>query len=227
MISITPPDYLEGTSFVPLIKDSERSWKKAAFSLGLDAGKTGVAVVSGLARGIDAAAHQGNSTGGGPSVAVLGCGIDRVYPVSSMPAAKRLLETGGCIISEYGTGILPLKYNFPERNRIISGIARAVVVVEAPEKSGALITADFALEQGRDLFVHGSCLNTGINGGCRRLKSEGAEEVYGGADILTSWGYVCETNRPPVFEDANEESVKLKSELNGELVAYAGEYFSR
>ena len=201
--------------------------KKAAFGLGLDAGFAGISVVSGLARGIDSAAHEGNSAGGGKSVAVLGCGIDRIYPDSSTAVARRMLEAGGCVFSEHGTGILPLKYNFPERNRIISGIARSVVVVEAPEKSGALITAEFALEQGRDLYVHGGCLETGINGGCRRLKSEGAEAVYGGADILTSWGYVCENTASPSFEGTEEGRAKLKKELSGELITYAGEYYSK
>ncbi len=199
--------------------------KNAAFTLGFDAGKAGVSVVSGLARGIDTAAHEGNSAGGGKSVAVLGCGIDTIYPVSSTATARRMLETGGCVVSEYGTGTLPLKYNFPERNRIISGIARAVVVVEAPSKSGALITADFALEQGRELYVHGGCLDTGINGGCRRLKSEGAQEVYGGEDILTGWGYVCETAVQASLEEAENGCARLKRELRGELVTYAGEYY--
>ena len=201
--------------------------RKTAFGFGLEAGRAGVSIVSGLARGIDVAAHEGNTEGGGASVGVLGCGIDSIYPGSSISAAKRILETGGCIISEYGTGVLPLKYHFPERNRIVSGIARGVVVIEAPEKSGALITADFALEQGRDLYVHGSCLGTGISGGCRRLKSEGAEEVSGVADILSSWGYISKAAETQLFEGVEEESAKLENELKGELVSYAGEYFSR
>ena len=116
-----------------------------------------------------------------------------------------------------------LKYHFPERNRIISGIARAVVVVEAPEKSGALITADFALEQGRDLYIHGRCIDGRINGGCRRLQSEGAETVYRGSDIFDTWGLT--SRAPAAGSRRREEGALLEKEMKGEIVAYAGEYY--
>ena len=195
--------------------------RKAAFELGFDVGKTGITVVSGLAKGVDTAAHMGNTAGGGRSVAVLGCGIDCIYPPSSTKAARQMLAAGGCIVSEYGTGTPPLKYHFPERNRIISGISRAVVVVEAPEKSGALITADFALEQGRDLYVHGRCIEGPANGGCRRLRYEGAEVISGGNEVLGSWGFEREK------ESRKTDNSLLEKELKGELVSFAGETYER
>lgn len=130
--------------------------RQAAFRLGFDLGASGVWVVSGLARGIDREAHEGCEQAGGKSVAVLGSGIDLIYPSTSRSAAMALLARGGAILSEYPPGVPPLRWHFPARNRIISGLSRGVVVVEAPERSGALFTADYALDQGRDLWVHGS-----------------------------------------------------------------------
>lgn len=160
----------------------------AAFSLAEDLGRHGVPVVSGLAFGIDAFSHKGNLSGGGCSVAVLACGVDILYPRGNSRLAGKLLENGGCILSEYPPGAGPLKYRFPQRNRIISGLSRSVVMVEAPEKSGALITADFALEQGRDLFVHRSSLASKRNGGGRKLFAQGAPAVASAADVFASWG---------------------------------------
>ena len=125
----------------------------AAARIGAEFASAGIGVVSGLARGIDAFAHRGNAEAGGSSVAVLACGVERLYPRSNARLGGMLLERGGCILSEYPPGEEPLKYRFPQRNRLISGLSRSLLVVEAPAKSGALITADFALEQGRDVFV--------------------------------------------------------------------------
>ncbi len=128
--------------------------RQAAYRLGFDLGREGVGVVSGLARGIDTEAHEGCVEAGGRSIAVLGNGIDQVYPISSRACGRLILERGGAIVSEYPPGVPPLSYHFPARNRIISGLSRSVVVVQAPERSGALITAEHALDQGRDLWVH-------------------------------------------------------------------------
>ncbi len=159
----------------------------AAYSLSEDLGKNGVSVVSGLAFGIDASAHRGNIAGGGLSAAVLACGVDILYPRGNAVLAGKLLESGGCILSEYPPGIQPLKYRFPRRNRIISGLSRSVIVIEAPEKSGALITADFALEQGRDMFVHGATLNSKRNAGGRKLHEQGAQAVSSAFDVFSAW----------------------------------------
>lgn len=189
----------------------------------------GADVVSGLAMGIDAAAHLGNAEAGGKSVAVLGCGIDRIYPASSNAAAYRILAAGGCILGEYGCGVPPTKYNFPERNRIISGLCRATVVIEAPDRSGALITADFALNQGRDLFVHAGVLDSRRNGGCRKLAFDGAPAVSTASEVLregdTAVDVVRKNGIMPAGADGSAEL--LEREIKGELVRYAGEYFEK
>jgi DNA processing protein len=159
-----------------------------AYSIGRDLARAGVTVVSGLALGIDAMAHRGCIDSGGVSVAVLGSGLDEVYPVSNRPLAKRLLETGGVLLSEYPPGTKPYSWNFPKRNRIISGLARGTVIVEAPARSGALHTARFALEQGRDLWAGkaGVCSRGGE--GTKQLAEEGCKTVSSAAEILEEWG---------------------------------------
>lgn len=157
--------------------------------LARDFTECGVNVVSGLANGIDASAHRGCVDSGGASVAVLACGVDQVYPRSNRHLAARLVEHGGCIIGEYSPCEAPLRFRFPQRNRIISGLCRAVIVVEAPEKSGALITADFALEQGRDLYVNKSTLLKCRSVGCMKLFDEGAPAITDARSILNSWNF--------------------------------------
>ena len=164
------------------------SGRGAAFALAFELAGLGVGTVSGLARGIDAEAHRGSLAEGGRTVGVLGNGIDRVFPASSAPIGRRILESGGCILSEYPPGEPPRPYHFPGRNRIISGLARTVVVVQAPEGSGALITAEYALEQGRELVVHAEGLEGPAGAGTRSLAEQGAESVRGAADILAGWG---------------------------------------
>ncbi|HUJ76946.1 MAG TPA: DNA-processing protein DprA, partial [bacterium] len=162
--------------------------RRAAFRLGAELGRAGVGVVSGLARGIDREAHDGCLQAAGRTVAVLGNGIDQVYPPSSRPSAMAILSRGGAILSEYPPGVPPLQYHFPARNRIISGLCRGVVVVQAPEKSGALITAEHALQEGRDLFVHRAGLAGSAGAGSRRLAEAGAVVIQAGAEILGEWG---------------------------------------
>lgn len=161
---------------------------QAAYALGKDAVRAGIPVVSGLALGIDGAAHRGVLDGGGITAAVLGCGIDRFYPKSHAWIASRMINSGGCVISEYPPGEPPLKYHFPERNRIIAGLCRGVAVIEAPEKSGALITADYALEEGRDLFVHSAGLKGMNRFGCESLFRQGAPVISAFSDIAGLWG---------------------------------------
>jgi DNA protecting protein DprA len=147
----------------------------------------GVVVVSGLARGVDAAAHRGALAGKGLTIAVLGCGVDVIYPPEHAPLA-RSIEVSGVLVSELVPGTPPRPWCFPMRNRIISGLAHAVVVIEAREKSGALITARCALEQGRDvLAVPGNVLN-GRNRGTHGLLKDGAKIVESADDILEELG---------------------------------------
>ncbi|MDR2371232.1 MAG: DNA-processing protein DprA [Treponema sp.] len=155
-----------------------------AFGIARFLGSRGVPVVSGLALGIDAMAHRGNIEGGAPTVAVLGSGADEIYPVSNRPLAARILESGGAVFSEYPPGTPPRPWRFPARNRIISALARGTVIVEAPEKSGALITAGFALEQGRDLWIAPSGLRAA---GTAKLASDGAGVLYSAESILRDW----------------------------------------
>ena len=148
----------------------------------------GIVVVSGLARGVDSAAHEGCLAGGGATIAVIGSGLDHIYPTEHQGLARRIVDKG-LLISELGPGAKPLPEHFPLRNRIISGISLAVVVVEASENSGSLITAACALRQGRDVMaVHGSVL-TGRNRGSHALLKDGAKVVETADDILEDLGW--------------------------------------
>lgn len=142
--------------------------------LGRAIGTAGWAVVSGLAAGVDAAAHRGCLAAGGTAVAVLGSGIDRWYPAANRGLGARILAAGGTVVSEFGPGIPPEPWRFPARNRIISGLAAAVVVVEAAVRSGALVTARLALEQGRDVFAVPGDVDRPTSAGTNRLIRDGA-----------------------------------------------------
>jgi DNA processing protein len=143
----------------------------------------GITIVSGLAAGTDSAAHQGALDVGGRTVAVMGCGVDRVYPKRNQELFDRIV-THGTVLSEYPFGTRPAKWTFPQRNRVISGLSRGVVVVQAPERSGALITARLALEQGREVFaVPGNVTNL-TSAGTNRLIKDGARLVETVDDVL-------------------------------------------
>jgi DNA processing protein len=162
--------------------------KEFAGELASDLAADGWTVVSGMARGIDAAAHEGALRGGGKTVAVLGCGTDVLYPPEAGGLRARILERGA-LLSEYPPGALPLPRHFPARNRIISGISRGVVVVEAPSRSGALITARVALDQGREVMaVPGNPLFP-HTAGSNRLIREGAAPVTGAGDVIEALGW--------------------------------------
>lgn len=154
--------------------------------LAADLTAAGVTVVSGLARGVDAEAHAAVIAGHGCTVGVLGCGLDRVYPSEHRLLAAEMGERGA-LVSEFPTGVPPLAHHFPLRNRIISALSSGVVVVEAPEKSGALITAAAALEQGRDVLVVPGPVD-GRNRGGHQLIRDGARIVESAADILRELG---------------------------------------
>lgn len=143
----------------------------------------GLAIVSGLALGIDAAAHEGALDGAGSTIAVVGTGIDRIYPESNTALARRIAAEG-CIVSEYPLGTPPLPGNFPRRNRVISGLAAGVLVVEAAAQSGSLITARLALEQGRDVFAIPGSIHAALSKGCNKLIREGAQLVETAGEVL-------------------------------------------
>lgn len=164
---------------------------QVARSLARELATAGVVVVSGLARGVDGEAHRGALEAGGRTVAVLGCGIDRDYPRSHAELARRIVSSGA-VISEYPPGVEPAPWRFPARNRIIAGLALATVVVEARERSGALITADFALELGRDVFAVPGEITSGLSAGTNDLLRQGAAPLTCAGDVLDAVGVQME-----------------------------------
>lgn len=159
----------------------------AAGEIALGLARAGVAVVSGLARGVDGAAHQGALDAGGVTIAVLGTGIDRVYPPEHRGLSERIAAEG-VLITEFPPGAAPEDWHFPRRNRIISGLSKAVVVVEAKEKSGSLITARLAADQGRDVMAVPGTFVGGRNRGANALLRDGAKLVESAVDILQELG---------------------------------------
>ncbi len=162
--------------------------KDVAHRLGQELGARGIVVASGLARGVDSAAHAGCLAAGGLTVAVLGSGLDRIYPAEH-DALAAMISDKGILISELGPGAAPRREHFPLRNRIISGISLAVVVVEASENSGSLITARCALEQGRDVMAVPGSVLSGRNRGSHSLLKDGAKVVESADDILDGLGW--------------------------------------
>jgi DNA processing protein len=160
---------------------------QVARMLGRELAAAGLVVVSGLARGIDGEAHRGALEAGGITVGVLGCGIDRDYPAVNAQLSRRI-EEQGLVISEYEPGVEPAPWRFPARNRIIAGLCEAVVVVEARERSGALITADFALEEGRDVFAVPGEITSALASGTNALLKLGAAPLTRTDDVLDALG---------------------------------------
>ena len=149
--------------------------------------RAGLTIISGLALGVDGLAHQATLDVGGRTIAVLGSSLDIIYPPSHEKLAQRIVESDGAIISEYPPKTRPSKWTFPARNRIVAGLSLGVLVIEAPKRSGALITARFALDQGREVFaVPGSIYNKN-SAGCHLLIKLGAKPVTKPEDILESF----------------------------------------
>jgi DNA processing protein len=178
-----------------------------------------ITVVSGLARGIDSAAHKG-ALETGRTVAVLGCGIDVVYPPENSSLAQDIIAHGA-ILSEYPPGTPPLAGHFPGRNRIISGLSKGVLIVEAAEKSGSLLTADFALEQGREVFAVPGPVYSQTGGGVNRLLKDGAHLVTEARDILEVLWPGTSVDLPilasdPLPEQLNNEQLRVYRNLGEE-----------
>jgi DNA processing protein len=161
--------------------------RHVARTLARELASAGLVVVSGLARGIDGEAHRGALDARGTTVAVLGCGIDRDYPASNAELAGRIAETG-LIVSEYAPGVEPAPWRFPARNRIVAGLAAATVVVEARERSGALITADLAMEEGREVFAVPGEITSALSAGTNQLLKHGAALASSPTDVLAVFG---------------------------------------
>lgn len=161
-------------------KYGENIAKRLAYNLSLN----NINVISGLARGIDSFAHKGSLMGKAETIAVVGCGLDIIYPQENKNLFNEIIQKDGLIISEYVIGTKPLAKNFPRRNRIISGLSDGVIVVEAREKSGTLITVDFALEQGKNVYVVPGNIDNVNSYGTNNLIKQGAKVVTNLQDVL-------------------------------------------
>lgn len=158
--------------------------KEIAIRISQDLAKEKITTVSGLAIGIDAFAHYGTICGKGKTIAVIGSGLDRIYPKQNTALAVKIIEEGGAIVTEYPPGTPAYKSNFPARNRIISGLSNGVLVIEAKKQSGTMITVDFALEQGKEIYAVPGNVNSGNAQGTNELIKEGAKMVTNAQDIL-------------------------------------------
>jgi DNA processing protein len=164
---------------------------------------SGLAITSGLALGIDAAAHRGALLGSGRTIAVLGCGLDRIYPRENFELARQLVGSG-VLVSEMPTGVRPLKQHFPRRNRIISGLSVGTLVVEAALQSGSLITARLAGEQGREVFAIPGSIHSPLSRGCHRLIRQGAKLVESIDDIISELAALLGSMRPDARAEATD-----------------------
>jgi DNA processing protein len=185
------PDALRGlTTAVVGARACSPYGSHVARMLGRELGRAGLVVVSGLARGVDGEAHRGALEAGGTTVAVLGCGIDRDYPAAHRDLAERIRATG-LAVSEYAPGVEPAPWRFPARNRLIAGLSAATVVVEARDRSGALITADLALEEGREVFAVPGEITSSLSSGTNDLLKLGATPLTRSEDVLEVFGLVA------------------------------------
>jgi len=193
---------------------------ETAKKLSYQIGYAGVPVISGLARGIDTAAHLGALAAKGITWAVLGCGLDQMYPPENDALAAKIVESGGCLISELSLGTSPDKRTFPMRNRIVSALSFGVLVIEASRQSGALITARQALEQGRQVFAVPGRIDNPSAQGCHQLIKDGAKLVEGVEDILTELEFLIPrasvaTTRPlPENLTGDEEKIYAALEMD-------------
>ncbi len=179
----------------------------------------GITIVSGLARGVDAIAHQSALKAGGRTIAILGSGVDKIYPPEHRGLAEQMMQRGA-IISDYAVGTPPDASNFPPRNRIISGLSLAVVVIEAAETSGALITAEFAAEQGREVFAVPGSILAPQSKGTNRLIQKGAQPLLTPADLMQALDLtrVGEQKAARKIMPADETEARVLSVLGGEPV---------
>jgi DNA processing protein len=185
--------------------------RSVARSLARELAAAGLVVVSGMARGVDSEAHRGALDAGCRTVAVLGCGIDRDYPAAHAELARRIGEHG-LVVSEYEPGVEPAPWRFPARNRIIAGLCVGTVVVEARERSGALITADFALEEGRDVLAVPGEITSSLSAGSNALLRLGAVPVTCAADVLELYAL---TPRPHAHAALGPVAEALLTKLTG------------
>ncbi|MDQ5885729.1 MAG: processing protein [Patescibacteria group bacterium] len=180
-------------------------------SLATELAKAGVVIVSGLALGVDSIAHQAALDAGGTTIAILPCGIDKVYPSSHFHLANRILQQGGALVSEYPPGSdSPMKYQFIARNRIIAGLSLGVVITEAAQNSGSLHTAEFALEQGKEVFAVPGNITSATSSGTNNLIKNGAVPVTEVSDIYNVLGISAEATRDLYKPKTKHEAIILR-----------------
>ena len=182
--------------------------------LARDLASRGITVVSGLARGIDAAAHKGAIQGKGRTIAVMGTGLDSVYPRENTGLVREILSNGGCLVTQFPLGTPPLKDNFPYRNRIISGLSLGVLIVEASERSGSLITARLAMEQNREVMAVPGNITSGNSFGTNYLIKSGAKLVQQWQDVVAELpSDISAAILPPQLERSRPENAERPQEL--------------
>lgn len=186
--------------------------KEVAWQIAKELAEAGLIIVSGFAPGIDTVSHKAAIESKKPTVAVLGTGLDRksIYPKSNLKLIDKILENGGCLISEYPPGTPGRKYTFPKRNRIISGLSLGVLVVEARRRSGAIITAEYAFSQKRKVFAVPGSIFSPLSQGCHYLIKRGAKLVEGAKDILETLGMEKEIKKEEIQGETEEEDLILK-----------------
>ncbi len=222
------PDCLKKPRKAALIgsRNATRAGILATGRIAEELSRSGVTIVSGLAFGIDAESHRGCLKGGSPTIAVMGCGLDRTYPVQNGKLKNEILEKEGLILSEYAPGSLPLGYHFPYRNRLISGLCDLVVLMEAKIRSGSMTTVGHALKQGREVFAYPGDPVSPMSEGNRLLLREGARYFTKAAEILEDMNWLdnlslilqnSDCSAKPVSGDPAEEAVRaaLEKEILG------------
>jgi DNA processing protein len=223
VIFIKGNDIPNNQTFIAVVgsRNSTSYGQKAAENIGQDLARRGLGVISGMARGIDSSSHWGCLEGKGFTIAVLGTGVDVIYPASNRKLYEQIVMKGA-IISEFPMGAPPVPNNFPMRNRIISGLSRGTVIVEATKNSGSLITASLAIEQGRELFAVPGSINSFKSTGCHYLIKQGACLIENADDILEALGM----NFPgiPKTDRSQEASPVMMDEAETALYNILGDY---
>lgn len=209
-----------------LCKDIEKLWEKPAIAivgsrkvspygrqvtlkLSAELASRGIVIISGLALGVDGLAHQAAVEAGGLTIAVSPCGLNRIYPATHRELAKKILETGGAIISEYPVENEPRDFQFVARNRLVAGLARGVLITEAAEKSGSLHTAAFALDQGKEVFAVPGNITSPLSAGTNNLIRAGATPVTAADDVLEALGLEATATEKQEILAANEEEHRI------------------
>ncbi|MFB6226206.1 MAG: DNA-processing protein DprA [Candidatus Paceibacteria bacterium] len=186
--------------------------KQVTYKLVKKLARAGITIVSGLAYGIDSFAHNATLKAGGRTIAVLGGGVDNdhIYPAENRNLAKNIINSNGAVISEYCPGTQPTKYTFPQRNRIISGLSQGVLVVEAGQDSGALITADAALDQNREVMAVPHRITSNNGKGVNQLIKEGATPITSAEDVFNEFRYEFNSKEKEIEADSKEEEALLQ-----------------